>query len=172
MGNGLLAQWQRRVVARGLVGAVFLAIPVAVAAAIGFGGSLSGVAGGLSAIAEGPSTTTTATQLAPYKLNRAVKALAAHDTTTTAALGSSAEAPVGSGVGAGGGSTTGVGGSGDGSGGAGGGSDSPTAASPTPTDIPLPGGGSTNDTASQVNNGVSNLITGVQDTVNGLLGGK
>ena len=86
MGNGLLAQWQRRVVARGLVGAIFLAIPVAVAAAIGFGGSLSGVAGGVSAIAEGP-TTTTATGLSPYKLNRAVRALATHDTTTTAALG-------------------------------------------------------------------------------------
>jgi hypothetical protein len=172
MGNGLLAQWQRRVVARGLVGAVFLAIPVAVAAAIGFGGSLSGVAGGLSAIAEGPSTTTTATQLAPYKLNRAVKALAAHDTTTTAALGSSAEAPVGSGVGAGGGSTTGVGGSGGGAGGGSGSSDAPAVSNPSAPDIPLPGGGSSNDTANQVNNGVSNLINGVQDTVNGLLGGK
>jgi hypothetical protein len=140
---------------------------VAVAAAIGFGSSLSGVAGGLSAIAEGPSTTTTASKLAPYKLNRAVKALAAHDTTTTAALGSSAQSPVGSGVGAGGGSTTGVGGSG----GAGGGSDSPTVSSPAAPDIPLPGGGSTNDTASQVNNGVSNLVNGVNDTLNGLLGG-
>ena len=171
MGNGLLAQWRRRVVARGLVGAVLLAIPVAVAAVIGFGSSLSGVAGGLSAIAEGPSTTTTTSQLAPYKLNRAVKALAAHDTTTIAALGSSADAPVGSGVGAGGGSTTGVGGSG-GSGGGGGGSDSPTVSAPAAPDIPLPGGGSTTDTASQLNNGVSNLIDGVNDTVDGLLGGK
>ena len=38
-----------------LQGAVLLAVPVAVAAAIGFGTSLSGVAGGLSAVASGPS---------------------------------------------------------------------------------------------------------------------
>jgi len=171
MGNGLLAQWQRRVVARGLVGAVFLAIPVAVAAAIGFGGSLSGVAGGLSAIAEGPATTTTVSQLPPYKLNRAVKTLASHDTTTTAALGNSSQAPIGSGVGAGGGSTTGVGGTGGGGSGSGN-SEPPAISNPAAPDIPLPGGGSTNDTATQVNNGVSNLINGVQDTVSGLVGGK
>jgi hypothetical protein len=172
MGNGLLAQWQRRVVARGLVGAFLLAIPVAVAAAIGFGSSLSGVAGGLSAIAEGPTTTTTTSGLSPYKLNRAVTSLVAHDTTTTAALGSSAQAPEGSGVGAGGGSTTGVGGSGGGAGGGSGTSEAPVAGTPAPPDIPLPGGGSTNDTANQVNNGVSDLINGVQNTVGGLLGGK
>ena len=41
-------------VARGLAGAVLLAVPVAVAGAIGFGTGFSGVAGGLSAITSGP----------------------------------------------------------------------------------------------------------------------
>ena len=54
MGKGLLASWRRRIVARGMAGAALLAVPVAVAAAIGFGTSLSGVAGGLSAVASGP----------------------------------------------------------------------------------------------------------------------
>ena len=54
MGKGLLAWWRRRIVARGLAGAVLFAVPVAVAALIGFGTSLSGVAGGLSAVTSGP----------------------------------------------------------------------------------------------------------------------
>jgi hypothetical protein len=49
MGRGLLAWWRRRIVARGLAGVALLSVPVAVAALIGFGTSLSGVAGGLSA---------------------------------------------------------------------------------------------------------------------------
>src|SRR5262245_22068825 len=57
MSNGLLAEWRRGIVARGLAGAALLAVPVAVAAAIGFGTSLSGVTGGLSALANGPDTT-------------------------------------------------------------------------------------------------------------------
>jgi hypothetical protein len=48
MGNGLFAQWRRRIGARGLGAAALLAIPVAVAAAIGFQGSLDGLGHALS----------------------------------------------------------------------------------------------------------------------------
>jgi hypothetical protein len=47
MGHGLIASWRRRIVARGIAGAVLLAVPAAVAAAIGFVTSFSRVAGGL-----------------------------------------------------------------------------------------------------------------------------
>ena len=70
MGRGILA--------RGLAGACLLAVPVAVAAAIGFGNSFSGITDGLSAIANGPATTstTTTTSASPRRLNDAVVALA------------------------------------------------------------------------------------------------
>ena len=58
MGKGLLAQWRRGIFARGLAGAAMLAVPVAVAAMIGFGTSLSGVSEGLGALASGPPTAT------------------------------------------------------------------------------------------------------------------
>jgi hypothetical protein len=78
MRKGLLAQWRRGIVARGLAAAALLAIPVAVAAAIGFGNSLSGIAGGLSAVANGPDQVAapTGTTAAPRRLDRAVVALA------------------------------------------------------------------------------------------------
>jgi hypothetical protein len=57
MGNGLLAEWRRGIFARGLAGAALVAVPVAVAAAIGFGTSLSGLTGGLSELASGPEDT-------------------------------------------------------------------------------------------------------------------
>jgi hypothetical protein len=169
MGKGLLAQWRRRVVARGLAGAALFAVPVAVAAAIGFGSSLSGVAGGLSSIVEGPSTTTTATQAARFnKLNRAVDALAPRVSTRRTIA--STETTGSSGAGAGGGSNIGSGGSvisvqGTGK------SDPPAITSPPAPDIPLLGGGSAGDTANEVNSSVTNLLQGVNNTVNGLLGG-
>src|ERR671919_1491693 len=98
MGKGLLAQWRRGIAARGLLGAALFAVPVAVAALIGFGTSLSGVAGGLSSFAEGPETTTTS-DTSPLKLNRAVAAIASRP--------ESASAPAGGGDGQ---STTGGGG--------------------------------------------------------------
>ena len=55
MPKGLLAQWRRGIVARGLAAAVLLAVPVGVAATIGFGTSLSGLSEGLGALASGPS---------------------------------------------------------------------------------------------------------------------
>ena len=75
MGKGLLSSWRRRIVARGIAGAVLLAVPVAVAAAIGFGTSLSGVAGGLSAVTSGPSAVTASQPTRANKnLNHAVLA--------------------------------------------------------------------------------------------------
>ena len=48
MSKGLLAEWRREVVGRGLTAAACcLAVPVAVAAAIGFEGSLAGLGEGL-----------------------------------------------------------------------------------------------------------------------------
>jgi hypothetical protein len=86
MGKGLLAQWRRGIATRGLFGAGLFAVPVAVAAAIGFGTGLSGVAGGLSSFAEGPATTTTS-DTSPLKLNRAVVALASRSESASAPAG-------------------------------------------------------------------------------------
>lgn len=56
MRKGLLVQWRRRIATRGLVTALLLAAPVAVAAEIGFSGGIGGLAGGLSTLASGPNT--------------------------------------------------------------------------------------------------------------------
>src|ERR1051325_5624982 len=76
MGKGLLAWWRRRIVARGLAGAALFAVPVAVAALIGFGGGFAGVAGGLTSVTNGPAAVPAAAQTGPTRLNRAVVALA------------------------------------------------------------------------------------------------
>jgi hypothetical protein len=57
MGNGLLAEWRKGIVVRGLLAAALLAVPVSVAAAIGFEGSLAGLGGGLGSLADGPAET-------------------------------------------------------------------------------------------------------------------
>src|SRR3954447_24912474 len=80
MGKGLLAWWRRRIVARGLAGAALFAVPVAVAALIGFGTGFSGVAGGLSSVTSGPEAVPAAAQAGPTRLNRAVAALASRQT--------------------------------------------------------------------------------------------
>ena len=54
MGDGMLSQWRRGIVARGLAAAALLAVPVGVAAAIGFNGSLGGLYDGLDAVVSGP----------------------------------------------------------------------------------------------------------------------
>src|SRR5262245_23727068 len=84
MGKGLLASWRRRIVTRGLAGVALFAVPVAVAAMIGFGTSISGVAGGLSALTSGPDAVPASSQGGPRRLNRAVVALASKQTTTFA----------------------------------------------------------------------------------------
>jgi hypothetical protein len=186
MGKGLLAWWRQRIVARGLAGVALLSVPVAVAALIGFGTSLSGVAGGLSAVTSGPDAVPASSPTAPVKLNRAVVALAkgqSSGTVATTGWGRSTDDAsnptiTGTGGGTGGGSDTAT------TGGSGGGSD--TASAPTlvtPPDVSVPGTdtstGDTVDTVNNtvngtfdntVNNTVDNVLGGVNNTLNGLLG--
>jgi hypothetical protein len=173
MGKGLLAWWRRRIVARGLAGAALFAVPVVVAALIGFGGGFAGVAGGLSSVTNGPDAVPASAQTGPNKLNRALVALASKQ---TAGRGSSGA--VNNGGGSSGGST-GSDTSGGGSTGSGTGSSStqvPTIDTPSAPDVNLPSGGSTSDTVNgasdAVNNTVTTVIGGVNNTLNGLLGGN
>jgi hypothetical protein len=108
MGNGLLAEWRRGIFARGMAGAALVAVPVAVAAAIGFGTSLNGLTGGLSELASGPGDSAAPAPAAP-----------AGDTIDDAIVDLSGPP---SGAGAGEGTGGGGGGGGDGDGGGDGGS--------------------------------------------------
>jgi hypothetical protein len=180
MGKGLLAWWRRRIVARGLAGAALFAVPVVVAALIGFGTGFSGVAGGLSSVTSGPDPVPAASQTGPTKLTRAVVGLASKQ------AGTSGPASPGNGTGGSSGNSsdinsdngsgsTGSTGSGSGSGGSGGstGTQIPTINAPSaPTvNVPNPGGGATSGTTDAVNNTVNGLLGGVNQSVNGLLGG-
>jgi hypothetical protein len=179
MGNGLLAQWRRGIAARGFAGAALFAVPVAVAAAIGFGTSLSGVVGGLSSFANGPATTTTA-DTSPVKLNRAVAALANRAETSDASVPAGSNGGGGTTIGGGdvtgGGTTTGGGSGGSGSTtgstdstGSSGGSTSPVSA----PDVDLPAtdsGGTAGETVDNTVNTVNGVLDDVSNTVNGLLG--
>ena len=108
MGTGLLSWWRRRVAARGLAGAALFAVPVAVAAAIGFGTSISGVAGGLSAVTSGPEAVPASAQTSPSKLNLPLVAQANRQIGSN---GSASSRGV-RGVGGGGGGSTGTTGTG------------------------------------------------------------
>jgi hypothetical protein len=177
MGKGLLAWWCRRIVARGLAGAAFFAVPVVVAALIGFGTGFSGVAGGLSSITNGPDAVPASAQTGPGKLNRAVVALASRQTSPNGSAPSGTNAGGGSN-----GSTTGTSNttSGSGGGSTGSGSDSsgsqaPTIDTPTLPDVSLPGsgggaGGAVSGATNAVNGTVNNVLGGVNNTLNGLLG--
>ena len=70
MGNGLLAWWRRRLASRGFAGAALCAIPVAVAALIGFETSLPGIASGLSAVTGGPDTIPASAQTEASRTSR------------------------------------------------------------------------------------------------------
>jgi hypothetical protein len=171
MGKGLLPWWRRRIAARGLAGAALFAVPVAVAAAIGFGTSISGLAGGLSAVTSGPGAVPASAQPSPSKLNLALVAQANRQ------IGSngSASSRGGGGVRGGGGGSTGTTGTGAGSGSEGSGSGSSpvidTSTSPPQINLPRPGG-ATDGVTTGANNAVNNLLGGVNNTVNGLPGGK
>jgi hypothetical protein len=175
MGKGLLAWWRRRIVARGLAGVAFFAVPVAVAALIGFGTSLSGVAGGLSAVTNGPDAAPASSQTGPAKLNRAVVALASKQTTTQAVSGGGRSATPnisGTGTTGGSGGSTGISGSSNDGSGSGSGS-TPTISTPNAPQVNLPGsgsGGTTGQTIDNVQTGVNNVLGGVDNTLNGLLG--
>jgi hypothetical protein len=165
--------------ARGLAGAALFAVPVAVAAAIGFGTSLSGVAGGLSAVTNGPDAVPVSAQTGPKGLNDAVAALTKRPSATQGSSGGDSSGGSGGNTGTGttrGGSggtgdTTGTNGTSGGSTGTGGntGVSLPTISTPTTPSVPLPGG-STGDTTNQIDSTVNNVLGGVGNTVNGLLG--
>jgi hypothetical protein len=143
-------------VARGMLAALMLAVPVAVAAAIGFEGSLTGLGGGLDSLASGPDAQP-ATTVASEELDDAI---------TT--IGGGPGAPGGDGGGdgpqaeppnePGGGPGGGGGGSGSGTGTAQGGGGGPV---PGGADLGVP-----NDDGG----GAGGVVDGVSDTVNGLLG--
>lgn len=141
MGKGLLAWWRRRIVARGLAGAALFAIPVAVAALIGFGSGFAGVAGGLSSVTNGPDSVPASAQTGPTRLNRAVVALASRQ----AGSNGSAAGQGNSGGGSNGRSTgttspNGASGTSESSGGSSG-TQAPTIDTPTVPDVSLPGSG-------------------------------
>jgi hypothetical protein len=173
MGKGLLAWWRRRIVARGLVGAALFAVPVAVAALIGFGGGFAGVAGGLSSITSGPDAGPASAQTGPTGINRAVVALASRQAASNgsaASRGSSAGDSNGSS-----GTTSPSGASGtSGSSGDSSGTQSPVIDTPTTPGLSLPGsngGGAVSGATNIVNGTVNNVVGGVNNTLNGLLGG-
>ena len=183
MGKGLLAWWRRSIVSRGLAGAALFAVPVAVAALIGFGTGLSSVAGGLTAVTSGPDAVPASVQTTPTKLNNAVVALANRQT-PQASQNTDRPGPDVQGTDPDNGvslqETTGGGGSG-GSGNNSSGTDvGPTIS--TPLVPPLNGsggtdgsnvvGGATGDAVTQVNGTVDNLLSPLTDTLNSLLGNK
>ena len=174
MGKGLLAQWRRGIFARGLAGAAMLAVPVAVAAMIGFGTSLSGVSEGLGALASGPPATqpTAAQDRGRAPIDGAISAVATSTGGGDRSAGAPAPAPPG---GDDGGTGTGgepeapaatpnrPGGSGGTGGGGGGGAQQPTAQPLPQVDVPTgdPGGA-----------GLQGLLDDVGNAVNKLLGGS
>jgi hypothetical protein len=185
MGKGLLAWWRRRMVSRGLAGAALFAVPVAVAALIGFGTSLSEVAGGLTAVTSGPDAVPAAAQAAPSKLNHAVVALANRPARSAAqnrdqgSSGGQATSP-GNGVSV-------DNGTGAGTGSGSGGGDTGATAEVAPADaaaqvapgvsVPESGGVTTTTTTTttnavnQVNGAVNDLLGGVGQTLQTLLDG-
>jgi len=156
MRNGLLAEWRRGIVARGLAAAALLAVPVGVAAAIGFGTSVAGLSEGLGSLANGPES------------SQALPATTDSDAIDTAITAIATTAPADSA--APGGRTNGVGP---------GGSEAPANNTPggsSPQESPAGGGGPAtvvDPPEVEVPNGnpVNDLVDGLNDTINGLLGG-
>ncbi len=131
MRQGLIANWHRRLAVKGLYGAALVAVPVAVASTIGFGG-----AGGLSSLATGPGESALGGSVAEEQLasksKRSIESLTSTLPIVTAeqrggaAAGETAASgsPIGTGVttqGTTGSPASGDGGGGGGEGGSGGG---------------------------------------------------
>jgi hypothetical protein len=143
---------------------MLLLVPVGVAGAIGFSGSVAGVGGGLDSLATGPES------------GRAEPAAATAELDT--ALGTIAGGTADAGAGGGGGNGDGGDGGGNGGGqGGGGGSEPPAGGTPGQTsppvtgedpavtpDLPVVGGGGSG-------NPIQDILDGVNETVGGLLGG-
>ncbi len=153
MHKGLLAEWRRGLVTRGLAAAALLVVPVGVAAAIGFGNSFSGLTSGLGSLASGPE-----------RAGSPARSAAIDDAIASVAVTTVAVPPAGAPRGP----------AGDGDGGA------PTAPSPGAgsgaTQLPAAGGGVPGVPGVQAPTGggggvVGDLIEGVGESVNGLLGG-
>ncbi len=168
MRKGLLAEWRRGMASRGSVAALLLAVPVAVAAAIGFEGSLGGLTQGLGSLASGPESTQASSEgTGSEAIDSAIAAIAAAtdgdpstpggpitgggpDQTGGGAPGGGPDQP-----GTGGGTGQGGGGGGSGGGTGGGGS-----SMVEPPQVDLPSG-----------NPTSGLLDGIGDTLDGVLGG-
>jgi hypothetical protein len=171
MRKGLLAWWRGRIVARGLAGAALLAVPVGVAAMIGFGTSLSGVVGGLSAVASGPDAVPATSQTVPTKVNRGVEALASKDRTPSPAAATDGGGGTGSlseetiqGV-------RGIPGGGDDRGGGSINQTAPTINTPSTPQVELPSPDQAADPAvNEINNGLNELLGGLDSTLKGRLG--
>jgi hypothetical protein len=185
MSNGLLAWWHRRITSSGLAGAALCAVPVAVAAVIGLGTSLSGIASGFAALTSGPDRSSISAQTDPSaetdrsRLNRLVVALSSQSGSSLGSNPGGDTITIGARQGAtGSGTGTGAVVGTDGSGSSVGGSGSPTISAP---DVSLPGTGGASDTVNNTVNSVggtvdstvdsvNNTLNGVNSTVNGLLG--
>jgi hypothetical protein len=160
MSKGLLAQWRRGLLGRGLTGALLLAVPVATAAVIGLSGGFGSVTGGLSELTTGPQATFSAAPPADG-LNTAVVAVAGGDSPRGTTPGGQPGGDNPSGGGGGGGTTPTTGGGGN-----------ATVPNVVP-DVPqLPGAGGGGNGGPDVNGTVDQVVGGVNDTVNGVLGGN
>jgi hypothetical protein len=158
--------------ARGMAAAALFALPIGVAAAIGFEGSVSGLTGGLGSLASGPDTgTQTVDQDRNDSLDTAIATIASGP--GDGGPGDAAGANGGGGSGEGGGSVTGpVTGVTD---------DAPQATTPTgggqsqgPVGLPGGGGGggvTGGGSGTGGANPVTQLLDDVNNTLTGLLGG-
>lgn len=157
MSKGLLAQWRRGLLGRGLTGALLLAVPVTTAAVIGFSGGFGSVAGGLDELTTGPDDALTAAPAAD-DLDAALVSVAGGPDADTPA-GGPGDNPADDGPGPG--PSPGAPPAPD--------DGNDTVPNPAP-DVPdLPGGGGASDT---INDSVDDVVGGVNDTVGGALGGN
>lgn len=173
MGNGLVAEWQRGLVGRGVAAAILLALPVGVAAVIGFSSSATGLSEGLGSLVSGPDQIP-AQPARGDSLDTAIASVGAPATsaapdTTGAGTGAG---PDGAGTAPGGGVGGGVGGGGGGAGGGGG----PGGATPVGGQGGGQGGpvglgpGGVTDAVPVSGGPVDQVLGGLDETLNGLLG--
>lgn len=150
-GKGLLAEWRHGIVARGVVAALLLVVPVATAAAIGFSGSGGGLTDGLDSLVSGPESAPPA----PDQTDSLDTAIAAVATSTGSG---ETGAPIAGGGEPGTGSAPGA----------------PASETNTGTSAPAPPGGGAAIELPALGGGqggaVDGVVGGVNETVNGLLG--
>jgi hypothetical protein len=146
---------------RGLAGAILLAVPVMVAATIGLSGGFSAVSE-LPALAfDAPSQAEDASRSSGGELDLAIASSASPPVPADEAPGGPGRSPGGGGETGGGGGVEAGGGGGD----TGGGAPPDTGAPVEAPDLGLPDEGLSSDP-------VGSLVDGLNQTVNGLLGGQ